>query len=245
MLTHEAVASHHQMLMLTLCLRAHSAPAVPQGPGKRFNPVARDMDQNTLTPTKGMNFCEDSSSGLKAKRKELLITRFHARHNTHFIRCIQACSGDGQYASASPMSPLKAPCQHAQICTGREEHTAYSPSPRGRPLPPSRFTEKHALWQYRHAASWLRGDGSVPQQHQQLHVTYWDLKRSARTAVTRPTFGAMCHTLHIPASLKQLACHGVTSRDTWLLVQHCRDPHAHTHTDARPPPLGACTRNGA
>lgn len=54
--------------------------------------------------------------------------------------------------------------------------------------------------------------------------------------------GAMCHTLHIPASLKQLACHGVTSCDTWLLVQHCRD--AHTHTDARSPPSGACTRNG-
>lgn len=151
-----------------------------------------------------------------------------------------------QEASLDAWNPTKLwPCQHAQICTGREEHTAYSPSPRGRPLPPSRFTEKHALWQYRHAASWLQGDGSVPQQHQQLRVTYWDLKRSARTAVTRPTFGAMCHTLHIPASLKQLACHGVTSRDTWLLVQHCRDPHAHTHTDARPPPLGACTRNGA
>lgn len=75
----------------------------------------------------------------------------------------------------------------------------------------------------------LRGDGSAPQQHQQLRVTYWDLKRSARMAVTRPTFGAMCHTLHIPASLKQLACHGVTSRDTWLLAQHCRT-HAHTLT---------------
>lgn len=58
-----------------------------------------------------MNFCEDSSSGLEAKRKELLVARLHG-HDTHFIRRIPACSGDGQCASASPRSPLTAPCQH-------------------------------------------------------------------------------------------------------------------------------------
>lgn len=171
-----------------------------------------------------MNFCEDSSSGLKAKREELLTVCFHTGHNTHFIRCIQACSRDGQYASASPTSPLKAPCQHAKNLHGWGRARSLRHISRGeRALPPSLTLDRETCFNGMAVIT----DTQPPTARKWICAT--TTRRTVRYLLVPE---ALCtHGLHVShlwshvpylaypsISLKQLACHGVTSRDTWLFV---------------------------
>lgn len=144
-----------------------------------------------------MNFCEDSSSGLEAKRKELLIARLHG-HDTHFIRRIQACSGDGQYASASPRSPLTAPCQHGWGGAHSLRHASEGEGP-SREASPLCSTQKHALGaDTRAPATRRRACGTTGRGAGR----YLLVPAALRTPGRRAWGGS--HTLHSPASLKQV-----------------------------------------
>lgn len=180
-----------------------------------------------------MNFCEDSSSGLKAKRRELLAACLHRRHHTHSMGRIPACSRDGQDASATSRLLSRPPAStgspHGR---GGARSLRHIPGGKGSSSPPQ-APQRNMLGRHgshhRHTASRLRGDGSVPPQHGALGVTYWTPGRSALAASRRAPLEPSATACTSP---EQRPCRGLqaVTRGYWRSSGKDEPSHTHTHS---------------